>query len=119
MKKPKYPPKVLHLFLRHKWYDMIASGEKKEEYRDIKIWGRRVCTFGRTELCEGKCRECQYLINGDIYHTTVNKVCLHRGYTSTTLTYEVPLITIKEGNTDWGAPKGKEVISLWLYKKVE
>lgn len=59
------------------------------------------------------------LINGDTYHTTVNKVCLHRGYTSTTLTYEVPLITIKEGNTDWGAPKGKEVISLWLYKKVE
>ena len=25
--------KTLHLVLKHKWYDMIESGEKKEEYR--------------------------------------------------------------------------------------
>jgi hypothetical protein len=28
--------KVLHLTLKKKWFDMIASGEKKEEYREIK-----------------------------------------------------------------------------------
>lgn len=28
--------KVLHLALKRKWYDMIASGEKPEEYREIK-----------------------------------------------------------------------------------
>lgn len=28
--------KILHLTLRKKWFDMIASGEKKEEYREIK-----------------------------------------------------------------------------------
>ena len=27
--------KTLHLVLKHKWYDMIARGEKKEEYRSI------------------------------------------------------------------------------------
>ena len=27
---------ILHLTLKKKWYDMIASGEKKEEYREIK-----------------------------------------------------------------------------------
>ena len=32
--------KTLHLVLKHKWYDMIESGEKKEEYR-IKL-GKRV-----------------------------------------------------------------------------
>ena len=26
--------KTLHLVLKRKWWDMIASGEKKEEYRD-------------------------------------------------------------------------------------
>lgn len=27
---------ILPLVLKGKWYDMIASGEKKEEYRDLK-----------------------------------------------------------------------------------
>lgn len=35
--------KVLHLTLKKKWFDMIASGEKKEEYREIKpYWIRRL-----------------------------------------------------------------------------
>lgn len=29
-------PTVLRLTLKKKWFDMIASGEKKEEYREIK-----------------------------------------------------------------------------------
>ena len=33
---------VLHLTLKKKWFDMIASGEKKEEYREIKpYWEKR------------------------------------------------------------------------------
>lgn len=28
--------KILHLPINKKWFDMILSGEKKEEYRDIK-----------------------------------------------------------------------------------
>jgi hypothetical protein len=34
--------KVLHLTLKKKWFDMIASGEKTEEYREIKdYWIKR------------------------------------------------------------------------------
>ena len=34
--------KVLHLTLKKKWFDMIASGEKKEEYRERKpYWHKR------------------------------------------------------------------------------
>lgn len=28
--------KILDLSLAYHWYDMIASGEKKEEYREVK-----------------------------------------------------------------------------------
>lgn len=28
--------KTLHLTLKKKWFDMILSGEKKEEYRELK-----------------------------------------------------------------------------------
>lgn len=35
--------KTLHLTLKKKWFDMILSGEKKEEYREIKhYWERRL-----------------------------------------------------------------------------
>jgi hypothetical protein len=35
--------KVLHLTVKKKWFDMIASGEKKEEYRGIKpYWVKRI-----------------------------------------------------------------------------
>lgn len=37
---------VLHLTLKKKWFDMIASGEKKEEYREKKdYWVFRLCNF--------------------------------------------------------------------------
>lgn len=39
--------KVLHLTLKKKWFDMIASGEKKEEYREIKMyWWTRLVECG-------------------------------------------------------------------------
>jgi len=38
--------KILHLTLRRKWFDMIASGEKKEEYREFKdYWLKRLSDF--------------------------------------------------------------------------
>lgn len=35
--------KILHLTLKKKWFDMIASGDKKEEYREVKpYWVKRL-----------------------------------------------------------------------------
>lgn len=34
--------RILHLTLKKKWFDMIESGEKKEEYRELKeYWASR------------------------------------------------------------------------------
>lgn len=41
--------KILHLVLKKKWFDLIASGVKTEEYRDVKpYWEKRLldCTAG-------------------------------------------------------------------------
>ena len=38
--------KTLDLVLKGKWYDMIASGEKTEEYREIKpYWEKRLLDY--------------------------------------------------------------------------
>jgi len=40
---------ILHLTLKKKWFDMILSGEKKEEYRDDKMyWRKRLLLPGET-----------------------------------------------------------------------
>ena len=31
-------PRVLRLTLKKRWFDMVASGVKKQEYREIKDW---------------------------------------------------------------------------------
>lgn len=43
--------KTLNLTLNKKWFDMIASGEKKEEYREIKeYWSTRLIISGREPI---------------------------------------------------------------------
>lgn len=46
--------RILHLNLKRKWWDLIASGEKLEEYRDIKpYWvSRLVKTFTSSSVCK-------------------------------------------------------------------
>lgn len=43
--------KILHLTLKKKWFDLIASGQKKIEYREYKpYWIRRLVHQGFTEV---------------------------------------------------------------------
>ena len=43
--------KVLHLTLKKKWFDMILSGEKREEYRDLSdYWWKRLTKGGYTHI---------------------------------------------------------------------
>ena len=42
---------ILPLVLKGKWYDMIASGEKREEYRDYKpFWIKRIVRWSHNSL---------------------------------------------------------------------
>lgn len=57
---------VLDLVLTHHWYDAIASGEKRYEYREIKpFWTKR------------------------LFAKPYNTVRFHRGYTATTMEFEL------------------------------
>lgn len=43
-------PKILHLNLKKKWFDMILSGRKQHEYREIKpYWIKRICWIDDVE----------------------------------------------------------------------
>ncbi len=89
--------KILDLVLKGKWYDMIESGEKPEEYRDfIQHWVSRIW-YHKTEL---------------------EAVRFHRGYTNRTMTFEIKEIAIGKGNPEWGAPTDRDVFIIKLGTRI-
>lgn len=74
--------KTLHLILKHKWFDMIASGEKKEEYREIKPY------------YENRFSKYAYDV-----------VVFHRGYTDMVMEMKIKRISEGIGKPEWGAPE--------------
>jgi len=80
--------KILHLTLKKKWFDMITSGEKKEEYREIKdYWVKRL-------------------------HKEYDSILFRNGYSK-----NAPRVLVEYnelikgfGNKSWGAPDEKVYI---------
>lgn len=87
--------KILHLTLKKQWFDMIASGKKREEYREIKpYWSKR-------------------LVNQKEQYT---HIMFRNGYSK-----DAPRVLVEYnkllsglGIVEWGAPEGKAVYILRL-----
>lgn len=93
------PTKTLKLTLKKKWFDLIKSGLKTEEYRDIKpYWDKR-------------------LMSGQ----TFDKVSFKNGYSQSAPTFEIELKGIRcgIGRPEWGAPQDKPVYILQLGQLLE
>lgn len=87
--RPGHPYAVLRLTLKRRWFDMIASGEKREEYRKLGPWilsrleGKR---YGRVEFRNGYGRTVPTI--------EVEYLGWHRG----------------PGQADWGAGEGEYAV---------
>ena len=105
--------KLLHLPLKKQWYEMIESGVKPEEYREIKPhWNKR---FTGYELFWPS------HLNG---HNNPNvkgytHVRFSYGYTRRTMTFEIDSITVGKGKTEWGAPANEIVYIIKLGKRTQ
>ena len=96
--------KTLKLVLKKKWFDMILSGQKEEEYRERKeYWSIRL---GFSDLLE------------DQDKFDFKTVTFYHGYAKDRPNLEIELkgIEIRGGNPCWGAIPGKEYYVLKLGK---
>lgn len=106
--------KTLHLTLKKKWFDMIASGEKKEEYRDLNhYWAMRLTllrhwhpSFTASDLLPREFNQIVFANGG------------HFG--------DVPKIRLKctgievcEGRPEWGAEPGKKYFVIKLGERLD
>lgn len=94
--------KVLVLHLKAKWYNMIESGEKKEEYREMK-------QYWVTRLVDGS--------NGAQTFKHYDEVEFVYGYTKKKMRFKVTGISFGKGNKDWGAPDS-DVFKIGLGKRI-
>lgn len=91
--------KILHLTLKKKWFDMILSGQKKEEYREIKkYWTKRLYGGALDPIPEY-----------DIIRFT-------NGYGKKCPTMDVEYISVYrgQGTQAWGAPAYQTVYIISL-----
>ena len=105
---------TLHLVLKGKWYDLIASGKKTEEYREPKpYWIKRILDKSSAKL-PGLTPVSSRLS----LWTKYEWVCFHRGYTSQTMTFKIKGVTVGMGDVAWGAPVSKAVIIIKLGNRI-
>lgn len=89
--------KILHLTLKKKWFDMILSGEKKEEYREGKnYWQNRLVShFNET--------------SGQYVFKKFDLIIFRNGYSKQAPEMEIECkgIDFNYGKEPWGAVKYK------------
>lgn len=119
--------KTLDLVLKGKWYDMIESGVKTAEYREVKpYWCKRLtglaraCRYSLISSEEDK-RICQMTgltcPSGNVLQ--YDKVRFRRGYTKQNMTFEIVSIGLGYGNAEWGAPEDTYVFIINLGKRID
>lgn len=104
--------KTLQLTIKKKWFDMIASGEKKEEYREIKqywcnrlLWHEHHTEVGCIESLKQALEhdsERGWLSDG-VFTTFYDSVTFRNGYrkTSPKITLELKIITHGKARPEW------------------
>ena len=97
---------MLILPIKKKWFDMIASGEKKEEYREIKpYYDSRI---GK-EMFGLPLKNISKTLLEKSYNTKEFWVAFHNGYSRNCPTlYANCVLDIGTGKEEWGAEPGKE-----------
>lgn len=99
---------TLHLVLKHKWYDLIASGKKKVEYRSMSdYWISRL-------LIEPKCWE----FWSSLKVKEFDSVIFHKGYTSTVMEWGIKKIDAGYGDPNMGADPDYPVFRIHLGERI-
>ena len=107
---------TLDLVLKRKWYDMIASGEKTEEYREIKpYWVKRLTLLRYDNLLFSHRIGYQFIPFKDFTHAT-----FHLGYAKDrpSMTFAIKEIVIDEGKEEWGALPGETYFVIKLGERL-
>lgn len=115
---------MLTLPIKKKWFDMILSGEKKEEYRTINDYyeTRFMNLFGAILIVPTSIfRHTKYeILQGndvpkEIREEPIQEICFRNGYSKTSPSFIAKCtLSVGTGKEEWGAEKDKEYFVLTI-----
>lgn len=103
---------MLKLPIKKKWFDMILSGEKKEEYREHTKYykGRFFNLFDIIDECDGE------LIN-PFDENPEREIMFRNGYSKDSPSFIAKCsLSIGTGKEEWGAEKDKQYFVLTIHE---
>lgn len=116
--------KPLHLNLHRKWFDMILSGEKKEEYRNpcSIYWIKRLCTYAWLDKIEEQKKKLSAGEEPEMLspeYKNFETIIFSNGYAKDRDQFEIELTGIKcssDTREEWGAVEDRAYFILSLGK---
>ena len=98
--------KDLKLVLKKKWYDMIASGKKKEEYRNLTTYYSRRLETGWNEP--------------HLKWKKYDTVIFYLGYSKDrpSMSFKFEGVRIGTGQEEWGAEPNKEYYVIKIGERI-
>jgi len=106
---------ILHLNLKKKWFDMIESGEKKEEYRDMSPY---YFNYFKVNQCTAS-----FLIKikNILYPPSEVIICFSNGYRKDRkqMFVKCKALHIGQGKKEWGAEYNMRYFILLLGNKLK
>ena len=102
---------MITLPIKKKWFDMVLSGEKPDEYREIKLYysvrfSRQLGYLGAIEIMDKSLRSNQ---------SRSFQVMFRNGYSCDSPSFIAECtLTIGTGKEEWGAEKGIEYYKLHI-----
>lgn len=125
--------KTLHLTLKKKWFDLIASGVKTEEYREFNMfWGKRFANIIKTPhggkwtpinaimLEEGDSAWKNFTGGASMYKEFTHVLFANGGHFGDVpkMTFEFKGIEVRTGNPEWGASPGVKYFVIKLGERI-
>lgn len=125
--------KTLHLTLKKKWFDLIQSGYKLEEYRELNMfWAKRFCykvpmatggfltPINSVLLQEDYSAWRNFTGGAPVFNEYTHVLFANGGHFGDVpkITLECKGIEVREGRPEWGAEPSKKYFVIKLGDKI-
>ena len=116
---------TLTLTIKKKWYDMILSGEKKAEYREIKPFyisrfRNHFWTYDKDDEQDGPITNEEFLEIARKLNIWYDAIILKNGYRKDSHAMKISgVMHVETGKPEWGAEPRKKYFVLHIGEKKE
>lgn len=104
--------------IKKKWFDMILSGQKTEEYREIKpYYETKFMNLFGIIICDGQFVKCSDIGLSECQKDEIQTIVFRNGYRKDSPSFTAKcMLAVGVGKEEWGAEKDKTYFVLKIHE---